>query len=166
MDTIKGRVRKFGDNIDTDTITPANTLQLPTEEMIKHAFSPVFPNFYETVQEGDIIVAGNNFGCGSAREQAIDVVKHFGISFIVCESMARTYFRNCIALGIYPLLAEGISSFFSEGDEIEINFQNEEIKNVKTGETAPFKPLSGLPKQIFDGGGILPLLKEKLLKDS
>ena len=70
MEKIKGRVRKFGDNVDTDTITPAPTLQLPIEEMKKHAFSTVYPDFYKTVKEGDVIVAGGNFGCGSSRERS------------------------------------------------------------------------------------------------
>jgi 3-isopropylmalate dehydratase small subunit len=80
---IKGRVRKFGDNIDTDTITPGSLLHLGTEELSEHAFEPISPDFAKTVQEGDVIVGGNNFGCGSSREQATAVVKHLGISYIV-----------------------------------------------------------------------------------
>ena len=159
MAKVKGRVRKFGDNIDTDMITPGPTLQLPIEELKKHAFEPIHPAFYKTVQQGDIIVAGNNFGCGSSREQATGVVKELGIHYIVCESMARIYFRNCIALGLYPILSKGVGSIFKEGDEIEIILDNGEIKNAMTGERASFEPLSGTTKAILDGGGILPLLK-------
>lgn len=160
MNIIRGRVRKFGDNIDTDIITPAATLHLPLDEIKKHAFEPVFPAFYETVREGDIIVGGNNFGCGSSREHATQVIKEMGIRYLACESMARIYMRNCVALGIYPILAKGVSSLFSEGDETEIDFERAEVRNPKTGKSACFKPLEGTPKQIFDGGGILPLLKK------
>ena len=160
MDNVKGRVRRFGDNIDTDMITPGPTLQLPIEELKNHAFEPIHPEFNKTVQQGDIIVAGNNFGCGSSREQATGVVKELGIHYIVCESMARIYFRNCIALGLYPILSQGVSSIFKEGDEIEIDLDNGEIKNVQTGKRASFEPLSGTTKEILDGGGILPLLKK------
>lgn len=160
MEKIRGRARRFGDNIDTDTITPGATLHLPIEEQKKHAFEPIVPDFYKTFQQGDIIVAGNNFGCGSSREQATAVVKEFGIDFIVCESMARIYLRNCIALGVYPIVAKGVGSLFTEGDEIEIDLQEGVLKNVETGKTAPFKPLSGMPKQILNGGGILPVLKK------
>ena len=160
MDIIRGRVRKFGDNIDTDIITPAATLHLPLAEIKEHALEPVFPAFHKTVQEGDIIVAGSNFGCGSSREHATQVVKDMGIRYIACESMARIYMRNCVALGIYPILAKGVSSLFEEGDGIEIDFEQAEARNPKTGRSVSFKPLKGTPREIFEGGGILPLLKK------
>ena len=165
MEKILGRVRKFGDNVDTDTITPAASLHLSLEGLKQHAFGPVFPEFYKTVREGDIIVAGNNFGCGSSREHATEVVKELGIRYIVCESMARIYMRNCVALGLYPILVKGVKGLFNEGDGIEIDFENAEVKNRRTGQGAPFKPLRGTPKEIFDGGGILPLLK-KIIADA
>jgi 3-isopropylmalate/(R)-2-methylmalate dehydratase small subunit len=165
MDTIRGRVRKFGDNIDTDTITPAATLHLPLDELKKHAFEPVAPEFYKTVEPGDVIVAGNNFGCGSSREHATEVVKELGIRYIVCESMARIYMRNCVALGLYPILARGASSLFNEGDAIEIDFELAKVRNPRTGKSAAFKPITGTPKEIMDGEGILPFLK-KLIEES
>lgn len=160
MEKIRGRVRKFGDNIDTDTIAPGTTLQFPVEEMKKHAFSPIAPEFYKTVKEGDVIVAGNNFGCGSSREQATMVVKELGFRFIACESMARIYLRNCIGLGVYPILTKGVSSLFNEGDEIEIDIDRGELKNVRTGKTLSFEPLSGTPLNILNAGGIIPILKK------
>ena len=74
--------------------------------------------------------------------------------------MARIYMRNCVALGLYPILAKGMSSLFKEGDEIEIDFEHSEVKNMKTGKGIRFKPLTGTPKQILEGGGILPFLKK------
>lgn len=160
MEKIRGRVRKFGDNIDTDTIAPGSTLQFPVDEMKKHAFSPIYPEFYKTVKEGDIIVAGGNFGCGSSREQATMVVKELGFRFVVCESMARIYLRNCVGLGIYPILSKGVSHLFDEGDEIEIDLQRGEVKNMRTGKTASFEPLSETPLRILNAGGIIPVLKK------
>ena len=157
---IKGRARKFGDNIDTDTIAPGPFLYLPMDEMKTHAFSPIKPDFYKTVQEGDIIVAGHNFGCGSSREQATAVVKALGFRYIVCESMGRIYFRNCIALGLYPVMAEGVSCIFNEGDDIEIDLEAGQVMNIKTGQRTFFQPLTGTPKEILDGGGIIPSLKK------
>lgn len=159
MAIVKGRVRKFGDNVDTDTITPGSTLHLPIEELRYHAFGPIYPDFCKTLKEGDIIVAGNNFGCGSSREQATAVVKELGIHYIVCESMARIYFRNCIALGLYPIMSKGVGDLFDEGDEIEIDPEKGQIKNVRTGKSTSFEPLSGTPKEISEGGGIIPVLK-------
>ena len=158
---IRGRVRKFGDNIDTDVVTPAATLHLPIEEIKKHAFAPIRKDFYATVKEGDVIVAGKNFGCGSSREYATEVVKVLGINFIVAESVARIYFRNCIALGLYPIVSKGVSDIFSDGDEIEIDTEKGEVKNPKTGKTTAFEPLSAGMLEILAAGGILPLLKRK-----
>ena len=160
MSKIRGRVRKFGDNVDTDTITPSATLHLPIDEIKKHAFKPIFPEFYKTVKEGDIIVAGNNFGCGSSRDSAAEVIKVLGINAIVCESMARTYFRNCISMGWCPIISKGVSQIFNEGDEIEIDIDKAEVKNLDTRRTASFQPLSGTPQRILNAGGILPLLKQ------
>jgi len=160
MTTINGRVRKFGDNIDTDTITPGSILHLPMEELKTHVFSPVSADYYQTIQEGDIIVAGNNFGCGSSREQATAAVKELGIQYIVCQSMARIYFRNCIALGVYPIMSDGVSDLFNEGDEIAIDLDNGNVVNPKTNASTRFEPLSGTPKDILDSGGILPLIKK------
>ncbi len=162
MPKIRGRVRKFGDNISTDVITPGRILRLPMEEMKKHAFSAIIPEFYKTVNEGDILVAGNNFGCSSSREQATEVIKVLGINLIVCESMARIYFRNCVALGLHPIICKGVSRIFNDGDEIEIDFESKEVKNSATGRKAPFQPLSGTPQQILNAGGILSLLKKMI----
>jgi 3-isopropylmalate/(R)-2-methylmalate dehydratase small subunit len=128
--------------------------------MKKYAFSPIYPEFYKTVKEGDVIVAGGNFGCGSSREQATMVVKELGFRFVVCESMARIYLRNCVGLGIYPILSKGVSQLFDEGDEIEIDLQHGEVKNVRTGKTASFEPLSETPLRILNAGGIIPVLKK------
>jgi 3-isopropylmalate/(R)-2-methylmalate dehydratase small subunit len=165
MDKIRGRVRKFGDNIDTDTIAPGPSLLLPMEEMKKHAFSPIFPDFYRTVREGDILVAGNNFGCGSSREQATSVVKALGFRYVVCESMAKIFLRNCVGLGVYPILAKGSSRIFKEGDEIEIDMEQGQVRNVQTGEGVLFEPLSGTPLEILESGGILNVLKKRIYQE-
>jgi 3-isopropylmalate dehydratase small subunit len=160
MEKIRGRVRKFGDNVDTDAIAPGPFLTRPMEEMKKHAFEPIHPDFYKTVKNGDIIIAGNNFGCGSSREQAASVVRELGFQYIVCESMGRIYFRNCVALGIYPILSKGASTLFGEGDDIEIDLGKGEIRNPRTTESAAFEPLSGALKEILEGGGIIPRIKK------
>lgn len=165
MAKIVGRVRKFGNNIDTDIITPSPVLQLPMEQMKKHAFGPIYPDFYRTVKEGDVIVAGNNFGCGSSREQATTVIKALGIGFVVCESMARIYLRNCVGVGVYPVLAKGVSLLFEEGDDIEIDLELGKLKNPGTGKIVAFEPLSGTPLEVFKSGGILSVLKKRISTD-
>lgn len=160
MNTIKGRVRKFGENVDTDTVAPAPYLQLPADEMVKYAFGPAVADFYKTVKEGDVIVAGNNFGCGSSREQATQVVKDLGIRFVIADSIARIYYRNCIALGLYPIAAKGASKLFEEGDDIEIDLDNLKMRNIKTEKEVSFEPLAESQRDIIAAGGILPLLKK------
>ncbi len=160
MATIRGRVRKFGNNIDTDTITPGSVMHLSNEEMVKYAFGPIMPDFYKTVRDGDVIVAGGNFGCGSSREAATAVVKLMGIDYIVCDSMARIYFRNCIAFGVYPIMVKGVSSLFEEGDAIEIDLEHTEIRNPGTGKSMSFEPLADTQKDIIGAGGIMQLLKK------
>jgi len=165
MNKFTGRVRRLGDNIDTDLITPVSVLELSIEEIKKYAFAPLFPEFYQTVKEGDVLVAGSNFGCGSSREQATAVLKELGIRFIICESMARIYLRNCISLGLYPILSGGVSRLFEEGDEIEIDLTLSLVKNIRTGKTAPFEPLTGMPREILDHGGIIPILKKRIFAE-
>ena len=160
MSAIRGRVRKFGENVDTDTVAPAQYLQLPAEEMVKYAFGPAVADFYRTVREGDVIVAGNNFGCGSSREQATQVVKDLGIRIVVADTIARIYYRNCIALGLYPVAVRGVSKLFEEGDEIEVDLDSLRIRNVKTGKEISFEPLAESQRDIIAAGGILPLLKK------
>ena len=165
MTQVRGRVRKFGDHVNTDLITPGSTLQLPMDELKKHAFSLIHPEFYTTIKQGDIVIGGENFGCGSSREQATAVIKELGIRFIVCESIARIYFRNCVALGVYPILAKGVSHIFEEGDDIEIDLGERKVKNPKTGKTISFEPLSGMLLEIFKSGGILAVLRKKVEQD-
>jgi 3-isopropylmalate/(R)-2-methylmalate dehydratase small subunit len=162
MSIYKGRVRKFGDNIDTDTVAPGNSLHLPMDEMKLHAFAPVCKNFYQSLQPNDVILAGKNYGCGSSREQATAVVKALGIDYVVCESMARIYLRNCTAVGVYPVLAPGVAALFEEGDLIEIDTDNGEVLNPRTGKTATFYALEGIPLETLKAGGIIPLLKRKV----
>ncbi len=157
---ITGRVRKFGHNIDTDTVAPGPYLQLPADEMKKYAFGPAVPDFYTTICDGDVIVAGNNFGCGSSREQATQVVKDLGISFVIADSIARIYYRNCIALGLHPIAVKGVSGLFNEGDIIEIDLESTKLRNPATGREILFEPLSESQEKIIEAGGILQLLKK------
>jgi len=162
MSIYKGRARKFGDNIDTDTVAPGSSLHLPMEEMKLHAFAPVYKDFHQSLQPNDVIVAGKNYGCGSSREQATAVVKALGIEYVVCESMARIYLRNCTAVGVYPVLAPGVAALFEEGDPIEIDTDQGLVLNPRTGKTARFYALQGIPLETLEAGGIIPLLKRKV----
>ena len=99
MNVIKGKVWKFGDNIDTDVISPSKYMEAPMDEQVKHVMEAINPKFSQEVKPGDIIVAGRNFGCGSSRETAPDLIKRLGIAAVVAESFARIFFRNSVAIG-------------------------------------------------------------------
>ena len=122
METVfKGKIWKFGDDIDTDTIIPGKRGTIPTiEEMKKYAFELLKPEFGSTVQPGDILVAGRNFGCGSSREQAATVLSGNGVRCIIAKSFARIFFRNAFNSGILLIQCDGIQDFCQGGDMVTV----------------------------------------------
>ncbi len=158
----KGRVWKFGDEIDTDQIYPGKYLPLTDKgEMVQHAMEgvPGVDNFIKNVKPGDIIVAGKNFGSGSSREHAAVAIKGAGIVLIIAESVARIFYRNCVNMAL-PVLELKKAGEISQGNIIEVNIVNGVIKNITTGRFYKAKPLSGLEMTIMEAGGLLPYLKK------
>ncbi len=165
-DTIKGRVWKFGDDIDTDIIIPGRYLVLTDEkELAKHAMEGLDPEFNKKVQEGDIILAGKNFGCGSSREHAPIALKAAGISAVVAESFARIFYRNAINVGLPLLESDKISSNFTQSDEVVLNMDKGILINEVTGEEYKVKKLPEFMLEILNNGGLIPYLKEKLKEE-
>ena len=163
MIDISGRVIRFGDNIDTDIISPGKWMHEGMEILKKHAFEAIRPDFYKEVQKGDILVAGQNFGYGSHREQANSVLKAYGIAAVVADSINRIYFRNCIALGIPAIIFPGVSKFFEEGDIIKIYLSAEGGSLAgKDGLVAKIPPLQGMVYSMLVQGGIMPVIMEKM----
>jgi len=157
---MKGRVWKFGDDVDTDVIIPGRYLVLTDEkELAKHLMEGSDPKFSEKVKKGDIIVAGKNFGCGSSREHAPIAIKGAGISAVVAESFARIFYRNAINVGIPLLESKDISKNVSNGDEIEIDLEKGIIKKDKR--EFKFKKLPEFIVEILKKGGLIPYLKNK-----
>lgn len=162
-DIIKGRVWKFGDDIDTDIIIPGRYLVLTNEkELAKHAMEGLDPEFHSKVHQGDIILAGKNFGCGSSREHAPIALKATGISAVVAESFARIFYRNAINVGLPLLESDKISSEITEMDEIELNMDKAILTDETTGEEYKVKKLPEFMLKILDNGGLIPYLREKL----
>ncbi|MFQ6089782.1 MAG: 3-isopropylmalate dehydratase small subunit [Candidatus Methanofastidiosia archaeon] len=157
---IKGRVWKFGNNIDTDLIAPGKYLDLEFDEFLSHILEPINPKFANNVKEGDLIVAGENFGLGSSREQAPRGLKGLGISCIVAESFARIFYRNCISIGLPALTSKNVSKEFRDGDEGEVDVKSGRIKNLTTGKVLQANPLPKSMLEILEAGGILELLKK------
>jgi len=115
---ISGKIWKFGDNIDTDQIIPSQYLLLPDiKEMVPHIFEPINPEFPNIFRPGDIIIAGKNFGCGSSREQAVEVIKILGFFCVIAESFSRLFYRNAINNGLPVFEVKGISSMVKEKEK-------------------------------------------------
>ncbi len=165
---LKGRVWKFGDNIDTDIITPADTTSWGLADhdeyriVKENAFRPLHKDFYKLVQQGDILVAGRNFGLGSHREQANVVLKHLGFTAVVAESIARLYFRNSVAIAFPAFQVPGITGMVEEGDILEIDTHALRIRNITRKTEVSIKPISPLIEKIFNAGGILEMMKDQL----
>lgn len=164
MELIRGRVYKFGDDINTDVIYPGKCLSVTTdrEEMARHCFEAVYPEFLKNARPDDVIVAGKNFGCGSSREQAAACLKHFGISAVVAESFARIFYRNAINLGLPVLVAPGISDLVEHADAVEIDVEQGSITNLKTGKRIASTKLPGFILEIINDGGLIKHLQKRL----
>ncbi len=156
---IIGKAWKFGSNIDTDQIIPAEYLVTDDEkELAKHAFEKVRPNFYKTVNPGDIIVAEKNFGCGSSREHAVRALKGLGIGCIIAESFARIFFRNAINLGLLVIEAKVNAN---DGDILEVDLDNGKIINRTINEEFTFKKPPEFFLNIIESGGLINYVKKK-----
>jgi 3-isopropylmalate/(R)-2-methylmalate dehydratase small subunit len=159
MEIIRGRVWIFGDNVDTDVITPGVYVDAPLEEMKKHVLEALNPRFPGEVKPGNIIVAGKNFGCGSSRETAPDAIKAMGVAAVIAESFARIFFRNAVSIGLPVLPCQGVSRAFQEGDDAEMDILQAKITNLSTGATLTGQPLAKGILDILSQGGTLSLLK-------
>ncbi len=159
---IRSRVIKYGDDINTDVIFPGRYLEIvDAQEMAKHAMEDLDENFHEKVKEAKIIVAGKNFGCGSSREQAATCLKHAGVEAIVAKSFARIFFRNAINQGLLVLECRDVDDI-EDGDEIEIDTEKGEIKNVSKGRVYEIKPLPSFLTEIIKSGGLIPYMKRRV----
>ncbi len=160
---IRGRVWKFGKNVDTDQIIPAEYLVTADEkELCKHAFEKVMPSFSKNVKKGDIIVAEENFGCGSSREHAVRALIGCGISCVIAKSFARIFFRNSINLGL-PVIEADVEA--DTGDILEVNFKKGTIKNITKGKEFKFKPMPDFLMKLLSKG-LIEYAKEKLKEKS
>jgi 3-isopropylmalate/(R)-2-methylmalate dehydratase small subunit len=158
----RGRVWKYGDDVNTDVIFPGRyTYQImEPAEMAKHALEDLDPEFARNVKPGDVIVAGRNFGCGSSREQAAGCLRAAGVQAVIAKSFARIYFRNAINLGLAVLQCPEASDALRTGDEVEIDFAGGRI--ISGGRVFEFFPLPPSVLGIIEAGGLIEYTKKKL----
>lgn len=160
---IRGRVWKFGDSVDTDSINPYY-LYSTMEELKLHTMESYRPEFPKEVKPGDIIVAGRNFGCGSHRPGL--VLKEVGIAAIVVESASRLFLRNNIALPLPIFVVPGISGVIEDGQTLELDYPNGKAVNAATGASVAFRKYPPMIEQIFACGGLPALARQRYLAET
>ena len=160
---LRGRVWKYGDNIDTDVIIPARYLNMSTaEELARHCMEDIDPRFATEVEAGDIIVGGENFGCGSSREHAPLAIKGAGITCVVAESFARIFYRNAINIGLPIIVCAEASREAEDGDEMVIDLEAGRITNTRLDKSYTTSPFPPFIMKIIQAGGLIPYTRAQL----
>jgi 3-isopropylmalate/(R)-2-methylmalate dehydratase small subunit len=160
MSSIKGNAWTFGEEINTDTMAPGIYFKEPMDVMAQHCLEAVDPEFASGVQPGDIVVAGGNFGVGSAREQAPMALVHLGVGAVIARSFSRIFYRNAINFGL-PLLVFPEAAEIEAGSLLEVNPVEGIITNVTTGQTYKVEGIPPHLMEMINIGGLMPWLKEK-----
>jgi 3-isopropylmalate/(R)-2-methylmalate dehydratase small subunit len=162
---VRGRVWKYGDEIDTDVIYPGKYLvSFDPAEAAKHAMEGLETDFYKKIQKGDVLVVGRNFGSGSAREQAAVALRSAGVGAIVAESFARVFYRNAINVGLPVVELKGVRDQVDEKDEIEVDLDGGVLKDITKGKELRFPSLPPFIMEILKVGGAVPYYKSRIGK--
>ena len=158
----KGPVFKYGDNIDTDVIIPARYLNTPNaKELAAHCMEDIDKDFVNKVHEGDLMVGGWNFGCGSSREHAPLAIKTAGISVVIAKSFARIFYRNSINIGLPIMECPEAADAIAAGDEVSVDFDTGLITDKTTGKTFQAEPFPPFIQKIIADGGLMKSLTKK-----
>ena len=160
---IEGRVWTLGDDVDTDGIISGKYLTvIDPEELKKHVFEIALPEFAAQARPGDILIADENFGCGSSREHAPAAMRAIGVGAIVADSFARIFFRNAINLGLPAIEAPGVRKIFDRFDPARIEMTKGTITNERTGASVPFPPLPHHLLDLLEAGGLVEKVRREL----
>lgn len=156
----QGKAFKYPDNVDTDVIIPARYLNTPdANELAQHCMEDIDPTFVTRVQNGDVIVAGWNFGCGSSREHAPLVIKTCGTGCVIAKSFARIFYRNAINIGLPILECEEAADAIAEGNDVQVDFDSGIITDITNGKTYQAQPFPPFIQKIIRSGGLLQSFK-------
>ena len=158
---VKGKVHRYASDVDTDVIIPARYLNTSSaEELAAHCMEDIDPDFVKKVQKGDIIVAEDNFGCGSSREHAPLAIKASGVSLVIANTFARIFYRNAINIGLPILECPAAVRAIKAGDVVSCDLAKGVIRNETTGETFTAQPFPPFIQNIIDAGGLLASLRK------
>jgi 3-isopropylmalate/(R)-2-methylmalate dehydratase small subunit len=163
---LRGRVWKYGDHVDTDAIIPARYLNVSTPEALApHCMEDIDPTFASRAEPGDVIVAGENFGCGSSREHAPLAIKGAGVSCVVARSFARIFYRNAINVGLPILESSEAVEAAEAGHELEIDLKSGTIRNLTTQQVSRAEPYPPFMMGIIQSGGLVSYTRQRLASD-
>ena len=161
MESVHGKVHRFGDNIDTDVIIPARYLNSSDPEELKlHCMEDIDPEYIKKMVPGDIIVAGKNFGCGSSREHAPIAIKASGASCVIAETFARIFYRNSINIGLPIIECPEASAAIQNGDELSIDFNTGIITDITSGKSYQGQSFPEFMQKLIDAGGLINYINE------
>lgn len=167
MPVYKGRVWKFGDDIDTDVIIPARYLKTSDPEILKnHCMEDIYPEFAKQVKAGDILVGGRNFGCGSSREHAPISIKGTGAAAIIAKTFARIFYRNCFNMGLPIFESAEAAKAIEDGHEVSIDSETGEITDITTGAKYQAAPIPPFMQELIEAGGLMPYTKKLMAERS
>ncbi len=162
MQTIEGKVWSFGKDIDTDLIIAARYLNTSVpEELAKHVMEDADPEFVNKMQAGDIIVAGDNFGCGSSREHAPIALKAAGVAAVIAPTFARIFYRNAFNMGL-PIFELPESAEIKEGQSVKVDMDAGTITNLSTNKTYKFTPIPPFMQELIAAGGLMNFAKKEI----
>lgn len=158
----KGLAHKFGNDIDTDAIIPARYLSTSDPEVLKkHCMEDADPEFPKQVKQGDIIVAGKNFGCGSSREHAPIAIKASGVSCVIASSFARIFFRNSFNMGLPIFESDEAADAVSSGDTLEVDADTGTIRDLTTGKLFQARPIPAFMQELIVDGGLMEHIRKR-----
>ena len=158
---MSNRVWKFGDNINTDILAPGAYIKLPTDELASHCLESIDPSFASKVGKGDVIVAGNNFGMGSSREQAAQVLKELGITAVIAASFGGIFYRNAFNLGLPAIISKDVLKITNE-HQIKLDLEAGRIRNITTNEDLVGEKVPENLLMLIEAGGLVPYLEYNL----
>ncbi|GCE48764.1 3-isopropylmalate/(R)-2-methylmalate dehydratase small subunit [Thermosporothrix hazakensis] len=156
------RIWKLGDNINTDVIIPGRyNVTTDRTQLAKHCLCEILPQFAQEVQPGDVVMAGHNFGCGSSREHAPAAIQANGVKVVIARSFARIFYRNAVNIGLPVLVCEEAVLASDDGQEIDVDLETGQIRNLTTGQVFQAQPLDPFVARIVEAGGIINYIKRE-----
>jgi 3-isopropylmalate/(R)-2-methylmalate dehydratase small subunit len=158
-----GRVWLFGDSVDTNQLAGGGLTGSSTQETLRiNCLRGLRPDFTEQVAEGDFVVGGENFGCGSSRQTAVEALQHCGVAVVLADTLSRIFRRNAIALGLPAFAVPGVSKLAADGEQLAVDYPNRLVRNVASGKSLPLATFPPSVEEVYESGGLVQVIGKRL----